>query len=250
MMKGIGHRTAARWRQALLNVIGSRLNRRAGFQALGAYAAFSLHRLFGLAGEVEARHPGSVYPQRKNRKKHRKRKRQPACRNVGQSCTEDRDCCSSGGQSTPCLSGACQTVPPSPSPPPPPPPPPVLDCGAALLASGCSHTANAGWNCDYATGLRNRNLTRCDLANASFISADFNGANLGFADMSHSDARYANFSRANLSRVNMTGTNLTSATIAISTNVTGVIWNNTICPNGVNSDTTNHTCAGQFSAPG
>ena len=83
-----------------------------------------------------------------------------------------------------------------------------------------------------------KNLTGAYLPKIRFDnSPDLKGANLTGANL-----RSANFSGASLSNVNLTNADLTDATITSSwglknENVSGVIWSNTTCPDGTNSDT-------------
>lgn len=101
----------------------------------------------------------------------------------------------------------------------------------------------------YATVLPNSavhaNFTRAVLARAIGNGANFDGAILGAsraeganftgasfvgAYLADADLTGASFAYANLSNANLTGANVSSATFF------GAIWNNTICPDGTNSD--------------
>lgn len=55
-------------------------------------------------------------------------------------------------------------------------------------------------------------------------------------DLSGADLSNANMSNANLPFVNLTGANLLNANLA-GANLADIIWGNTICPDGSNSDT-------------
>ncbi|GIJ36547.1 pentapeptide repeat-containing protein [Verrucosispora sp. WMMD703] len=70
-----------------------------------------------------------------------------------------------------------------------------------------------------------------DLRNARFVDAYLRDADLRDAKLDHAD-----FTNADL-----TGADLTGASIG------GVVWRNTICPDGTNSDDNRHTCAGHLS---
>ncbi|HUG14693.1 MAG TPA: pentapeptide repeat-containing protein [Thermomicrobiales bacterium] len=78
-------------------------------------------------------------------------------------------------------------------------------------------------------------LGDADLASAILIGADLGGADLTSAtligaDLGDADLTSANLNFANLRDANLFGANLTDA------NLSGVIWNNTTCPDGTNSD--------------
>jgi len=93
------------------------------------------------------------------------------------------------------------------------------DC-EATKRGGTPPPVNADlWFCS----LANVNLTHAQLASAILIGADLKGANL---------------TGANLTGANLTGANLTGA------NLTGVVWLNTTCPDGPNSDSHGKTCIG------
>jgi hypothetical protein len=89
---------------------------------------------------------------------------------------------------------------------------------------------------------------------AILINADLTGANLSDAFLNHAFLTGANLSNAtlagadvfssNLSNANLTGANLNGVTGGTSATVTGVIWSDTICPDGTNSDNDNGTCIG------
>jgi Bacterial Ig-like domain (group 3)/Pentapeptide repeats (8 copies) len=78
--------------------------------------------------------------------------------------------------------------------------------------------------------LRGLNLSGADLSNANLSNANLNGANLSGANLTN-----ANLSGANLNRAQLTGATLT-----------GVIWSNTTCPDGSNSNRDGGTCIGHL----
>ena len=73
---------------------------------------------------------------------------------------------------------------------------------------------------------------------------DFSNAGAGI------DLRFANFSNANLAGTDFGSSDLSHANLEGATggpNYTGVIWNNTICPDGTNSDQyIGNGCVGTF----
>ena len=70
-------------------------------------------------------------------------------------------------------------------------------------------------------------LSRAELSNADLVRADLSGANL----------TGANLYNAALNNADLNGANLTGAD-----HLTSVWWNNTICPDGTNSDNNGGTC--------
>ena len=74
------------------------------------------------------------------------------------------------------------------------------------------------------------NLSGCKLAVALLDSADLSGADLTDANLNGAVAGHANFTDTNLR-----GTDLTS-----------VLWFDTICPDGTNSDDHGGTCYGHL----
>jgi hypothetical protein len=96
------------------------------------------------------------------------------------------------------------------------------------------------------------NLHGLDLSNAILAGADLSSgtdlsnANLNEAGVSGANLSFANLSGANLNKVDLTGANLTGA-ITIGANFNKVIWSNTICPDGTNSNaSTPETCVGHL----
>ena len=68
---------------------------------------------------------------------------------------------------------------------------------------------------------------------------NFSNANLTGADLSANTLTNTNFANANLTNANFGGDTVTGTTT-----VTGVIWSNTICPDGTNSNADGSTCVG------
>jgi uncharacterized protein YjbI with pentapeptide repeats len=101
---------------------------------------------------------------------------------------------------------------------------------------------------------QNSNLSQVNGSNSSFTNDIFTGANLNKINMSNSNLSGSNFtnailtqanlSNANLTNDNFTGANLQGANLS-GTIKTGIIWSNTICPNGQNSNNHNNSCIGQ-----
>jgi hypothetical protein len=94
-------------------------------------------------------------------------------------------------------------------------------------------------------------LERCSLANASLADVnmgywDLQRANLSGADLTGADLMGAHLDYANLTGASLTGANLMGAILSNATltgaTLTGVIWGNTTCPDGTNSDSHGGTC--------
>ncbi len=87
-------------------------------------------------------------------------------------------------------------------------------------------------------------LTNAALNNLNLTGVDFSGDNLLLATFSHSNLTRAILTNANLAGVDFTNANLTKADL-LGANVAsaifaGTTWNDTICPNGTNSNTLPH----------
>jgi uncharacterized protein YjbI with pentapeptide repeats len=80
-----------------------------------------------------------------------------------------------------------------------------------------------------------------DLTLIPSFDANLTGSNLTKANLSGANLSGANLTNANLTGANLKGANLHTATL------TGVIWNNTTCPDGTNSSSNvGKTCVGHF----
>lgn len=90
----------------------------------------------------------------------------------------------------------------------------------------------------YGASLRNTQITLALFVAADFRSADFTGASVICADFSNSRLNGADFTNASL-----LGTYIGRDKPE---NVSGVIWSNTICPDGSNSDDNGGTCVGHL----
>jgi uncharacterized protein YjbI with pentapeptide repeats len=99
-------------------------------------------------------------------------------------------------------------------------------------------------------------LAGSNLANSDLRGADARGADLNGSDLTSATLMWSNLSWANLSNANLTGANLSGAVLAgvnfnganltgadlTNADLTGVNWQNTICPDGTNSDAHGQTC--------
>ena len=75
-----------------------------------------------------------------------------------------------------------------------------------------------------------------DLGSASLEDAQLSGIDLTDANLRYADLRNADLSDANLSGADLTGVDTTTV------DLTGVIWSDTTCPDGTNSDAHGGTC--------
>lgn len=117
--------------------------------------------------------------------------------------------------------------------------------GAGLQGSNLSQTLLQGAFLD-GVDLSGSNLTDADLAGPFLVAANLSAANLSDADLAD-----AFLNRADLTGTNLTGTNLTGADLADvdltganlhGATLTGVVWSNTTCPDGTNSDADGGAC--------
>lgn len=99
------------------------------------------------------------------------------------------------------------------------------------------------------------NASGAKFNNAKMQGVDFTGAILSGADFTNTDLSpftlqdppYPTPSQTNIyTYTNFTNADLTGAIGMASANVTGVIWSNTTCPDGSNSDSNGNTCLGHF----
>jgi uncharacterized protein YjbI with pentapeptide repeats len=86
----------------------------------------------------------------------------------------------------------------------------------------------------------------------SLEGTDFSGAHIESVGFANSKLRGATFVDAELQLVRFEGADLTDANLAGMTTdnqtyFTGVIWKNTTCPDGTNSDNNGGTCLGHLS---
>ncbi|MCC6791570.1 MAG: pentapeptide repeat-containing protein [Thermomicrobiales bacterium] len=127
------------------------------------------------------------------------------------------------------------------------------------------HSADLRYADVHRADLSGANLTLAFLSNAFLWSVDLTGANLFLAEIRDATMTKANLSRAFLVNANLTGSylwqadltgarldraNLRNAKLRSATMeqvvLTGVSWNNTICPDGTNSDENDGTCCGHL----
>ena len=93
--------------------------------------------------------------------------------------------------------------------------------------------------------LEGANLLRVNAAGADFTGAELQGANLQQGTFTNATFRNAHLNGANLQGANLTGADLTGATTN-GANLHGIIWSNTTCPDGTNSNVDGGTCQGHL----
>jgi uncharacterized protein YjbI with pentapeptide repeats len=125
------------------------------------------------------------------------------------------------------------------------------------LPSGAYNLSNANLSGGYFVGmsLAGASLTGANLTNATFSGANLTGANLsnsnfmGSTNFTNANLRGANLSNSNFkgdtfTGANLSGSNLMGATGLKTATLTNVIWSNTACPDGTNSNSDGGTCMG------
>ena len=94
---------------------------------------------------------------------------------------------------------------------------------------------------EFQTGwFNNADLTYTDFNNVTFTMFNPNGAYRN--DFSNSNLSYSNFNDASLYGLTFANANLTGATFVSTTFVGNIVWSNTICPDGTNSNDNGNTC--------
>jgi beta propeller repeat protein len=94
--------------------------------------------------------------------------------------------------------------------------------------------------------LRGANLRSASLIGANLSGANLSGANLTGADLTNADLRGADLSGANLNGARLVGADLQGAKSNALTNVNLVVWSNTTCPDGTNSNADGGACQGHL----
>jgi hypothetical protein len=120
-------------------------------------------------------------------------------------------------------------------------PAPATGTGPDLNGRNLKGTPLAGAYLVGAT-MRGANLNKNDLSDALLVNADLAGANLNKTDLSGALLNGANLSGANLNSADLTGADLTGANLT-GANLNKVVWSNTTCPDGSNSDSDGGSCS-------
>jgi Pentapeptide repeats (9 copies) len=115
----------------------------------------------------------------------------------------------------------------------PPPSQPYAVMWEPITNLGCSN------------GLAGCNLKGAELAGAYLKNANLSRANLKAADFTSANLSGANLTECNLKGANLTNANLTGARL-LTAGLNRVIWSNTICPDGANSNANGGTCLGHL----
>jgi uncharacterized protein YjbI with pentapeptide repeats len=90
--------------------------------------------------------------------------------------------------------------------------------------------------------LQGDNLNGASLAGAQLQFASLSGANLRGVSLAGANLGGAELSESNLDGVDLSGANLAGADVT-GANLHRVVWSNTTCPDGTNSDNDGGTCA-------
>lgn len=94
-------------------------------------------------------------------------------------------------------------------------------------------------------------LSNSDFSNSNVSSTSFQNTTLASTNFTAASAEGTGFQNANLTNGNFTNANFTYADFTGATNMdtttlTGVTWDNTICPDGTNSNDNGNTCVGHL----
>jgi hypothetical protein len=116
-------------------------------------------------------------------------------------------------------------------------------------SNGTYNLAGANLKGVYLGGI---NLAKVNMSNANLSGVSFNGANLAGANLTSSNLTGDDFTAAILAGASLSGTNLTNANLtqanlsgaagAAGSNLKGVAWAATTCPDGTTSDGDGGTC--------
>jgi pentapeptide repeat protein len=99
------------------------------------------------------------------------------------------------------------------------------------------------------SNLEGRTLSGSDLTSADLGAANLKKANLSTANLTDANLEDTDLSGANLSDANLSGATLKGATVDKETNLDGVTWAKTICPDGTKSSDAGETCQAHLRAP-
>ncbi|MBI5654652.1 pentapeptide repeat-containing protein [Candidatus Uhrbacteria bacterium] len=119
--------------------------------------------------------------------------------------------------------------------------------GATLTGTDLSYSMGSGVLFTNSF-LTNVNLTYSDFSRGSQQEniADFQGALLSSVDFTGTSLYEVNFTNASLTNVNFTDANLYAAVGLGSKERIGLVWSNTTCPDGTNSEDNAGTCEGHL----
>ena len=115
----------------------------------------------------------------------------------------------------------------------------LLDEIDAGYDGAAQHYYNEGWDDGWAIANSDSEEIISDLMSNLSIQQNLVGEWIQNAIMN--DFSGMNFSNFNMSGADLSGSNLTGANL-IGANLQSVIWSNTICPDGSNSDNNGNTC--------
>jgi uncharacterized protein YjbI with pentapeptide repeats len=111
---------------------------------------------------------------------------------------------------------------------------------AQLMYAQLAYSTLAGSNLA-GSDLRGSDIHGSDLSHTNLTGATLMWSNLSWVNLSNANLAGANLSGAILAGVDLHGANLTGADLT-GADLTGVNWQDTICPDGTNSDAHGQTC--------
>ncbi len=104
-------------------------------------------------------------------------------------------------------------------------------------------TARIGyWTDDYFPPFIVKNLSGADLSGVDLTNSRIHDINLSNANLYNANLSNAYITSSNLSNAYLYNANLSGASLPSSNDLTNVVWTNTICPDGTNSDDNGDTC--------
>ncbi len=116
--------------------------------------------------------------------------------------------------------------------------------GNMLFFASTNFTNTVLTNTDFSgSTFDNVNLSNRDLSGAVMVGTTFTQSNLQGTNFTNSPMQSADLSSSTIQGANFTNANLEGARID-GLDFTNVIWDNTVCPDGSNSDTNGNTCVG------
>ena len=125
------------------------------------------------------------------------------------------------------------------------PPETVVDCSASggmVDLEGCdfSNQDLQGFFAPYSdftsANLTNTNLSSAELTGSNFYLVTASGAQFLYSDLTNADFAGATLTNANFGDANLTGA-------FFNTDLSTVVWGDTTCPDGTNSNADGGTCA-------
>ena len=118
--------------------------------------------------------------------------------------------------------------------------------GFAGTYSNINFTGANLTNSQIGSSFTNSNFSNANVQGVAGGDTDYSSSNFTGANFTNSGLLNSNFNNTNLTNVNFTGSNLQGAVNMSTATRTGIIWSNTSCPDGTNSDNNGNTCEGHL----